>query len=382
MKTVESLLGSTNYVSTLVKSAKGIASIRFNKVGVDLFIACRQFNPKICEYVDGEWTPLYEGRRLHPFLAVGLPVIAEFEGRVQLAAEADHESLHHLFSEMVDAIRERARVEKAKQKAESFAANSRAKLQRALEYVLSLFGMRSRLLILRVDLYVRPESREWGYTDEADAAFDHFADALARGQIVPDVVGWMAAREEGIWRGRHYHVWVAVDAHEHRAGANLAKLLGEYWVDECVGSPKLGSYFNCFALLKKYRHLGIGTVRCDDANKLLGVFYAVRYLLKESVALIPQSNRPRNFRRGAVQTGYVRKGAPRQNGDGLQIAEEVLLRPRHKKKPATIPPRHLKYWHECPGWGSWHTEPLEARGRDLDRLASGESQDFADARIT
>lgn len=56
------------------------------------------------------------------------------------------------------------------------------------------------LLILRVDLYVRPGAREWGYSDEADDAFDYFADALARSQIVPDVVGWMIAREDGIER--------------------------------------------------------------------------------------------------------------------------------------------------------------------------------------
>ncbi len=346
--TVEHIQASPDQLSILLRSANGHPIIRFNKLGLDLFIACRQHRSKVCRLVEGAWTPLYEGRRLHPWLTVGLPVIAKFERQVQVAAEQDHGRLHGLIAEMADEIRERCRSEQAKVKAECFAANSRAKLRRALKYVLGLYKKRSRLLILRVDLYVRPGSLAWGYSDEADMAFDYFADALARGQIVSDVVGWMIAREDGIERGRHLHVLVAVDGHKHHAGASLAKLVGEFWVNECVGSSVAASYFNCFALVKKYRHLGIGMVRCDDADKLLGLYYAMRYLCKERVMLISNSERPRNFRRGEVDEDYVRRGAPRQNEDDLRLAESVLLRPRPRRRVTVASARHRAFRHECP----------------------------------
>lgn len=347
LATVKRIQSTSMAVSILVESAKGSPSIRFNKLGFELFIACRQYTAKICVMDGGDVKPLYEGRRLHPYLAVGLPVIAEYEQRIQRAAEVDHALLHHLMSEMVHAIRTQCASRNIKAEVDNFPRNAHAKLARALRYVLSLFEQRSRLLILRVDLYVRAGSRGWSYSDEADAAFEKFACDLARSKIVPDVVGWMSAREDGIERGRHYHVWVAVDGHEHHAGASLTKMLGEYWAHECVGSGEVASYFNCFALAKQYQHLGIGMVRCDDADKLLGLYYAIRYLFKDEVMLVPNSGRPRNFRRGLVDKDYVRRGAPRLHDDDLKLARSILLGSKPRKPDAPASDRDLEYRFTC-----------------------------------
>ena len=347
LTTIKRVQSSSIPVSIVVESARNRPSIRFNKLGLDLFIACKQYRSKICGVVDGEVRPLYEGRNLHPYLAVGLPVIAEYEQQIQYAAEGDHERLHQLMSEMVDTIRMRCREGNVKAEVANFSRNAKAKLARALRYVLSLFEQRSRLLILRVDLYVRAGSRGWSYSDEADAAFEKFACDLARSKIVPDVVGWMSAREDGIERGRHYHVWVAVDGHEHHAGASLTKMLGEYWAHECVGSGEVASYFNCFALAKQYQHLGIGMVRCDDADKLLGLYYAIRYLFKDEVMLVPNSGRPRNFRRGLVDKDYVRRGAPRLHDDDLKLARSILLGSKPYKADVPVSGRDLEYRFTC-----------------------------------
>lgn len=348
MRVVEGIQASADDVSILVKSARGQPSIRFNKLGLDLFIACRLYRTKICSVDSDGVKPLYEGRRLHPVLAAGLPVVAEFEQRVQLAALEDHERLHGHLATMVDAIRERCRVGQVKRKTEYFRRNSRAKLDRALKYVLSLYGKKSRLLILRVDLYIRPGSRDWGYSEEADAAFDTFLDDLASGRILPNVVGWMSAREDGIERGRHCHALVAIDGHKHHAGVNLAKLLGEYWVNECVGCGETASYFNCFSLVRSYRHLGIGMVRCDDRDRLLGLHHAVRYLCKDAVMLVPTSGRPRNFRRGEVDRDYIRFGAPRSNDDGLMLARKVLLDTKRRRSKVSVSYRSKAYRYSCP----------------------------------
>lgn len=331
LRLVEDAVVTTGQVSLLTTSSRGRSSIRFNRLGFDLYLACIQYEAKICRLVAGKLKPLYEGRILHPGLDLALALIAEFQARVRHAASTNHEALHELINELATAIRSRYRDGDVRKHTENFRRNSRAKLRRALRYVLSLFGKRSRLLILRVDLYVRPRSRDWSYTKEADAAFDHFADALSKGEIVPDVVGWMIAREDGLERGQHYHCLIAIDGHEHHAGVNLAKLIGEYWVHQCVGSAETASYFNCFTLVDKYKYLGIGMVRFDDEAKLLGLYYAIRYLCKERVMLLPNSERPRNFRRGVIDESYVRRGAPRRNDDDLAVARRVLLGKRPKK---------------------------------------------------
>ena len=64
---------SDERVSILIKSARGMPSIRFSKLGLGLFLACQQYKSKICERVDGDLVPLYAGRTLHPCLAIALP---------------------------------------------------------------------------------------------------------------------------------------------------------------------------------------------------------------------------------------------------------------------------------------------------------------------
>ena len=252
--------------------------------------------------------------------------VEKAEHRVNVALGfKEQENLQQSLSSLAAGIHATTNTEAFKTAVRNYERNAEAKLRRALNYLLGLFRMRSRLLVLRVDLYVREEGKAWGYTAEAEAAFDKFAAALSRGAIVPDVLGWMSAREDGADRGRHYHVMAILDGHEHRAGANLTKMLGEFWVKECVGSDKVGSYFNCFALANKYKHLGIGMIHCTDARKLLGLFYATRYLCKDEVQLIATGERSRNFRRGVVDKDYVRRGAPRACQDDLSLARQVLF---------------------------------------------------------
>ena len=338
---------SDERVSILIKSAKGMPSIRFSKLGLGLFLACQQYKSKICERVDGDLVPLYAGRTLHPCLAIALPLISKYEAQIGCAVEADHERLDSLVRNLVDEIRACCGELDLQARLENYTRNARAKFARALKYIISLFEMRSRLLILRVDIYLRGNQCEDGYAEAADAAFEYFANALSRNEIVPDVMGWMAAREDGLERGRHYHILVALDGHLHHAGANLAKLVGEFWERDCVMSAGTGSYFNCFALVDRYKHLGIGMVRRDDAAKLLGLRYAIQYFFKEEVMLMPNSSLPRNFRRGQIDNEYVRRGAPRKNDDGLALAREVLLGPRPRKKPLKISARDLEYRHRC-----------------------------------
>lgn len=300
--------------------------VRLNRLGHSLLLICRQYRAVITVGIGKDECPRFGHHKYHPYLDVALKAVAEAEASINEAlGNKDHERLCTAVSNLAVEIHIQTNTEVFKASVRNFERNAEAKLRRALSYLVSLFGKRSRLLVLRVDLYVREKDRLWSYTPEAEAAFDKFASALSGCKIVPDVLGWMSAREDGLERGRHYHVMALLDGHERRAGVNLAKTLGEYWMTECVGSDRVGSYFNCFALAKKYKHLGIGTIHCSDAKKLLGLFYATRYLCKSNVQLVATGEGSRNFRRGVVDKSYVRRGAPRVGDDGLSTVKQALF---------------------------------------------------------
>lgn len=312
--------------ASLVESKLGKGQKGLKRLGKSLLIACRQYRELMLVIDGNKVSKRFQHSKLHPYLDVALNEIESAEAKVENAFQfGDHNGLSRELISLASAIHTRTNTKQFKQAVYNYERNADSKLRRALAYVLSLFAKRSRLLVLRVDLYVRPTEKAWGYSTDADAAFDKFAEALACNEIVPDVMGWMSAREDGVERGRHYHVIAFLDGHLHWSGASLTQLLGEYWVHACVGSSQVGSYFNCFALAKVYPHLGIGLVHCKDAKKLLGLFYAIRYLCKTEVQLIATGQRTRNFRRGVVDSSYVRRGAPRNDDDDLSLARSVLF---------------------------------------------------------
>lgn len=325
MRTAQEIASSTGGMSKMVKGV-GRMVFRFNRLGEKLLLACKDYRECFYVHQGREVVPRYRNHKFSPYLDVSLKAIAEVEAVVNDAATVgNHELLHQAIGELAQVIRCSCNTPGFKTAVNNYGRNAKAKFKRALRYLISLFRKRSRLLFLRVDLYVREQDRDWSYSPEADAAYDKFLEALADGSIIPDVIGWMGAREDGLDRGQHFHVLVAVDAHLHQAGAHLTKLLGEYWQNECVPADKSGSYFNCFALEKKYKYLGIGMIHCTDAKKLLGLYYATRYLFKDEVQLIATGERERNFRRGLEDKDYdERRGAPRLHGDGLAIVRQVF----------------------------------------------------------
>lgn len=325
LKTTKQVSDSSGSMSVWVKGM-GRMVPKFTRLGEDLHLACRQYREHMFVEQDREMVPRYQRHKFCPHLDVGLAAISEVETMVEHASNVgDFDLLHQTIAGLGEAIRRRCNTKEFKAEVRNYENNAKAKFKRALRYLLSLFRKRSRLLILRVDLYVRERDKYWSYSPEADAAYDRFLEALTEGRIIPDVIGWMGAREDGLDRGQHYHLLVAVDGHLHQAGAHMAMLLGEFWKNKCIPADKSGSYFNCFGLEKKYKYLGIGMVHSTDANKLLGLYYATRYLCKEEVQLVAVGERKRNFRRGIIEQELPRRGAPRLSGDGLEVAKKVFF---------------------------------------------------------
>ena len=327
LKTTKRIAGSKSDVSVRAES-NGKAYYRFSQDGRKLYDACNQYRDHFYMWDGNAIIPRHRNHTFNPYLKSSLENIAKVEDSIIGMTPTQ---LHQTIVTLAQSIREECNTPAFKAKVRNYKRNAKAKFKRALRYLLSLFRKCSRLLILRVDLYVRQQDVAWSYTAEADAAFDKFVEALSAGKIVPDVVGWMAAREDGPERGQHYHCLVAINSHLHHAGANLTKMLGEHWKNVCVPPDKAGSYFNCFSLERKYKHLGIGMIHCTDAKKLLGLFYATRYLFKDEVLTVATGTRTRNFRRGTQAAEKesascsTRRGAPRLHGDDLSVVKKVFF---------------------------------------------------------
>lgn len=313
-------------LSELARTRYGTRRARLTRWGQRLVASCRQYDD-LCRSWDGEEMRFrFDRHRFHPTLGVMLQAVDRYHRDLGRAVDAgNQDAVHETLTKVSEMVRARFASDEFRTEVRNYSRNSEQKFRRALDYLLSLFRSHSRLLILRVDLYVREEHKEWSYTADADDAFDKLVRDLQANKIVPNVLGWMSAREDGMVRGQHYHVLVALDGHKHRAGAILSKLIGEYWVKECVGSEYVGSYYNCFALEDHYVHLGIGQVHFSDAKKLLGLFYATKYLCKDEVQLIATGKRQRNFRRGVQVKEARRMGAPRKGSDNVDLARRVFF---------------------------------------------------------
>src|SRR5690606_21050540 len=99
--------------------------------------------------------PRFGHHKFHPYLDVALKAVAEAEASINEAlGNKDHERLCTAISNLAVEIHIQTNTEVFKASVRNFERNAEAKLRRALSYLVSLFGRRSRLLVLRVDLYV------------------------------------------------------------------------------------------------------------------------------------------------------------------------------------------------------------------------------------
>src|SRR5690606_13570029 len=103
-------------------------------------------------------------------------------------------------------VRLEQRSKAYKNELDNYKRNEESNIASCCEYLAAQFERRSQLLILRIDLYFRPEFIDWGRSREADAHYSRFLRALREDRILSDVLGYIGKREDGIDRGIHYHV--------------------------------------------------------------------------------------------------------------------------------------------------------------------------------
>lgn len=190
-------------------------------------------------------------------------------------------------------------------------------------YMAEGFQGHTRLLVLRVDLYIRPTHHTMADVRLAEKCLEHYLRDLDEGRIVPDVLRRICKRECGFDRGMHYHLLVALDGHKHQNARHLSKMLGEAWLKKC-GSLR-ASYFNCYVRRHEYKYNALGSVHLSDWRMLMGIREAIRYIVKGDGFVM--TGHKRNLMRGKMEKhgAQPKRGAPRRDGNDMSLVNRILI---------------------------------------------------------
>lgn len=238
--------------------------------------------------------------------------------RLDLSDQRAMKALNHLLR----FVRRVCRNKRFKRMVDNYGRNARDNLRDCCRFMATKFAEHSRLLILRVELYIAPEYKAWAMTDAGDRCLRRFRRALRENRIVPDVIAWMCKREFGFRRGMHGHVLIAMDGHKHRQAEMYARMIGEAWQHRY--SNGYGSYFNCWVRRWQYPLNCLGLLHISDRMMLLGLREAIRYITKTDCQVL--TGYTRNLWKGINRPsrGAVKRGAPRKAQHDLALVNEIL----------------------------------------------------------
>ncbi len=184
----------------VVSNPKAGPLYRLTRLGKAIFLQCKSFNEYVISY--------YREHRFNPRLAVILKAAQKWgqelcdcmrsDDRLDLGLAQARDRL----DQIVAFARQEYRSKAFKDEVDNYKRNEESNIASCCEYLAAQFERRSQLLILRIDLYFRPGFSDWGRSRKADAHYSHFLRALRENRIVPDVLGYIGKREDGIDRGR------------------------------------------------------------------------------------------------------------------------------------------------------------------------------------
>lgn len=154
-----------------------------------------------------------------------------------------------------------------------------------LKYINALFNAHSRLLVIRLDLSYKkkptPYLKKHEFCEQLEKAQEHrhkLIQHLKRKQLKDAFVGYAWKLEYGLEKSFHYHMIFFLDGSKYKKDVEIAKSIGEYWVEQVTEGN--GLYWNCNANQDSYRANGIGTVNYYDKDKRKNLEQASLYLVK------------------------------------------------------------------------------------------------------
>ncbi|WP_281849333.1 inovirus-type Gp2 protein [Dyella sp. GSA-30] len=353
LETIAKRIARTDRAATELTRRKtlGIPSVhyihRLTSLGEDIMAMMREAVPLIETLYPGRYRRQYPSRaparvgwsraeeggerltvEFNPWLTVmlracqkAMPVVSWH--RYDPAAASDG-SVRKALDHLLAFVRRVCRSKRFKYLDNNFSRNEKENFPEYCRYMASKFEEHSKLLILRVDLYITPDHQKQMTDAASDRCMKSFLRALREERVVPGVKGWICKREKGFRRGIHLHVLVAMDGHRYQRAGHYSEILGEAW--KLRFSDGCGSYFNCWARRHEYPLNCLGVVHVSDRRMLMGLREAIRYLTKGHCQV--QTGFHRNLFRGndSRPVGVAKRGAPRKPEHDMSLVNAILGR--------------------------------------------------------
>ena len=211
-----------------------------------------------------------------------------------------------LFNRLINKIREMGRTSQYRKRMAKDNRRAFRKFLGLVNYVDALFEhVRSRFIVIRLDLKYHPEFAKDMKVGQAQDDLKHFFDNMrSKPSLFDDLAGYIWKMECGDHGGEHFHVFMFFTNDRMQNDCYRAQQIGKYW-EEIITKGR-GSYFNCNApeYADKFDHLGllaIGRVEYHDDNKRFNLLTPLAYICKgiQSVRAKPKQ-KSRTFGRGEM----------------------------------------------------------------------------------
>lgn len=187
---------------------------------------------------------------------------------------------HELFEQLIDLLRVKAQAPESKAQVRMQQEKVFRRFKSARRYVEKIFRKHSKVLVLRIDFSYRHEDAKGVTPKMAKRDLLHFLhNRRGKPNLFKDCLGYIWKLEHGPEKGYHFHLIFFYNGSTVMNDAYWAHGIGNYWKSKtCKGR---GLFYNCNAVKKKYRRLGIGMItRYDEAKRQILVEDVLGYLVK------------------------------------------------------------------------------------------------------
>lgn len=298
------------------------------RLGNAILACCRSYEPR--------WSVAYCHHVFHPDVTIMLRAMQRRASVVAQAMACGREGLadpaaRRAFDEFARFVRRVARSWRFVNAVRAREEQAHSNFSSARNFIIDLAEEHSKLLILRIDLYLAPYHDAQG-RDALDLFTRWLRGKKCRSTLLPGYLGFIVKEENGITRGHHWHLMVIAKGNLQRTAYYLTQKLGEEWARRTGQGP--GSYHNCYADRARYRANGLGVLELWDWRKMLGLRIALHYMTKQDCVLVASNDRVKHFWRSTSKCpDRPRRGRPRKSSDSVALLRWMLRGKRSRLPP-------------------------------------------------
>lgn len=206
------------------------------------------------------------------------------------------------FNQLINGIRQQGRTPAYRK---IMAQDSYRGLQRfrgLVDYVNALFDVRSRLIVIRLDLKYRSECVKVLEIDQAQKDLQHFFGNMRnKPRLFDDLVGYVWKLERSHQGSAHFHTMLFFTNDRLLNDCHRAEQIGRYWAD--VITKGRGCYFNCNRPEEKAKHLRpcLGRIEYHDVSTRHNLLYPLAYFCKHEQSIrVKPKKQSRAYGRGEM----------------------------------------------------------------------------------